>query len=76
MNLREEIQTILKGWQNEVTYADETEDLLIELFKKWALEMVGEDLLSQEMPYDENTYNWGVHNTKSEIRRHIEETTK
>ncbi len=72
MNLREEIAEIWGPIQTD--YEDEMEgglDKTVELFKKWALEMVGEDdQPSSEDPYDTNN------GLRREIRQRIEESTK
>lgn len=73
MNLRKEIKeellNIAYGHGDEVFGVDQ----LLELFKKYALEMVGEDI-GDNLP-DSDTKEI-VNLVKQQIRRRIEESTK
>lgn len=67
MKLREEIRFILKSYPPHTQ-----EDGLIHIFKKWVLEMVGED----EENLDLDEYVPGKNAVRKQIRKRIEESTK
>lgn len=76
-SLREEIQTKLKdlfvdGDIDGSWGTPEKTEELIELFKKYALEMVGED--TPDNVQDGGEYYPGMNEAKQEIRERIEET--
>ena len=83
MNLKEEIKKITGDTGSEWDLTEAGQEKLVQLFKTWALKMVGEnynfganDRTISFDPHDSDIYAEGSNETKDAIRENIDKTTK
>lgn len=79
--LKEELESMVFGVDNQFggglnSPSDENVNQLIDLFRTWALEMVGKNQLWDSSKGENTHITEAINYTKEEIRRRIEENTK
>ena len=84
MNIKEQLEKMLEitgtyDWEDNPDYRSMAQDIS-DLFKKWALEMVGEDeyaaIQGEGTDYDSPEPLYEINEVKEDIRQRIKESVK